>query len=712
VDNFSLLLLIVFTGISFIVGRGMGFQYYRRKMFEGDDGEQQKLLQLADLMQNIINTSSDMIFVKDTELRMLFANETFAGAVGKRPEDLYGKTDIENGWDAGSVNGDPSKNIRGFKNDDLEALRGNVVHNLSDPVNVNGVIRYFDTSKMPLHDKNGQIIGVLGVARDVTDREYLKREQDKHIEFQTIVTSLTTQFINLPFDHLDSSTNQLLQKAGEFIGANRCYIYHFPPDLETASMVYEWCSPGTPSEINRETEVSTKAFKEVFAAFEPGKPDFLRSLSDLPASRASEKSILLERGIKSRLTIPLFRNGRLLGSMGFHWMQSEVHWNDTIIDLLKILAEIYLNLLERSEYEQQLRFQANLLQNVSDAIISIDMDRMITSWNNGAEELYGYSVNDVLGQSFDEIIKPEYPYTGQLNIRAELIQNGRWAGEIIHHHADQTPIDVLGSVSLLTDANGGASGFVAVNHDIRERKQMEQQRLQITVQQNRIGLLEDIINDLSHDIKTPLASIKLNLHLLQKKPSQQEDYIRRMDQRIDHLTRLVDDILTMSKLNEGATLDFHLLELTKIVESQGRLFEEAAKNKQIQLDVECASGLPEFHGNEVAVGRVIGNLIENAINYTPSGNLVRVEVYEQNNDLVCKVSDTGIGINSSDLPRIFERFYRADKARSTSQGGTGLGLAIAKKIIDLHGGSIEVQSTSDVGTTFTCFFPKSDADTG
>lgn len=699
---------VILSGIVLITVFGLGWwlsYQYHKKQLTRDETTDQQALQSTELMRNIINTSSDLIFVKDLSLKTLFSNKTFAGLVDKKPEELYGKTDLENGWDYESIYGNPAKNIQGFRVDDLDVLSGKTIHDPYGQLNIDGVVRYFDVNKMPLLDSTGNIIGIFGIARDVTERHSLKKSQDKLIEFQNIVTALTTQFINFPFHRLDDSIEHLLEEVGQFMGADRCYIYHYEADLETASMVHEWCNLGIPSEKEHETNITTKPFRHIIDAFELGKAIFIPKVADLPEIRVLEKDTLLKRGIKSRISLPLFVEDRLIGSMGFHTMKSEADWADYTIDLLKIVAEIYLNLLERNKYEQQLQFQADLIQNVSGAVISTDVNWVITSWNSGAEELYGFKAKDVVNKLLGEVTKPEYPYTSVEKILDELAKNRKWTGEIIHHDSNNTAINILGAVSTITDLSGAPIGAVSVHHDLRERKQMEEQHLRLTVQQGRIQLLENIISDLSHDIKTPLSSIKMSLHLLQKNPSKQNKYVERMNRQIQHLTKLVEDILTMSRLDQGGALPLQALELTFLVEKHKQTYQELSQQKQISITFDLQFKLPPFMGNETEMNRALGNLIENAINYTPQGESVSVETYQQENFLIFKVSDTGIGIDETDLEHIFDRFYRADKARSASQGGTGLGLAIVKRIIELHQGRIEVQSEIGIGTTFTCQFP-------
>jgi len=131
------------------------------------------------LLDNVINASPDFIIAKDRNLRTILCNEAAARAIGKRPEELIGKTDIENGWLHEQIKGDPSKSIRGFEADDLQGLAGTIVHNPSDPANVGNDLHYFDTLKVPLRDAHGAIIGVLGISRDVTERKRADEEREK-----------------------------------------------------------------------------------------------------------------------------------------------------------------------------------------------------------------------------------------------------------------------------------------------------------------------------------------------------------------------------------------------------------------------------------------------------------------------------------------------------------------------------------------------------
>ena len=146
---------------------------------EAEKAIEKALKESSLLMQNVLDSTPDLIFVKNKQLQTIMCNKAFSLAVGKNPEEIYGNTDIENGWDPELVKGNPDKNIRGFEQDDLEALSGKDVYNPYDPANVEGETRIFDTHKLPLRDSEGNIIGMLGVARDITERKVSELEREE-----------------------------------------------------------------------------------------------------------------------------------------------------------------------------------------------------------------------------------------------------------------------------------------------------------------------------------------------------------------------------------------------------------------------------------------------------------------------------------------------------------------------------------------------------
>jgi two-component system phosphate regulon sensor histidine kinase PhoR len=186
-----------------------------------------------------------------------------------------------------------------------------------------------------------------------------------------------------------------------------------------------------------------------------------------------------------------------------------------------------------------------------------------------------------------------------------------------------------------------------------------------------------------------------------------------MKKHSDRLSALTDDLLTLAHL-ESAHPNLQLQEVrlselfAAIVRDWGKRFAE----KNLSIDVASSSSLPVIRADPVRLQEVLYNLLDNAVKYSHSGGRIRLEAARRSRTVEISVSDTGVGIAETDLPRIFERFYRADKARSRELGGTGLGLSIVKHIAQMHGGRVEAESESGKGTTIRVVFPLSDAPSG
>lgn len=248
---------------------------------------------------------------------------------------------------------------------------------------------------------------------------------------------------------------------------------------------------------------------------------------------------------------------------------------------------------------------------------------------------------------------------------------------------------------------------IVVVHNITRRKMADEQQIEIIVQHERIQVLEEVVSDLSHDMRQPLSSLHTLLYMLgkQEDPGKRQQYLNRMNTQLQRLSKLIEDILILSRLDKGAVTAFTPLNLNLLIENICNNYRESVEERKIDFTFDLSAELPLILGRETELSRALANLIENAINYTPDGNSITVRTYSQGKMIIIEIHDTGIGINEADLSRIFDRFYRSDKARNTRQGGTGLGLAIVKKIVDLHDGIIEAESAPEKGSTFKIKLP-------
>jgi two-component system phosphate regulon sensor histidine kinase PhoR len=245
--------------------------------------------------------------------------------------------------------------------------------------------------------------------------------------------------------------------------------------------------------------------------------------------------------------------------------------------------------------------------------------------------------------------------------------------------------------------NDRFDGAILVFHDITELRRLEKIR-------------QDFVANVSHELRTPISSIKGYAETLLEGALEDKDnakeFISIIYQDSNRLANLINDLLDLSKIESGKMkMNFIPLDPVSLIKRAVTVIENQAKAKSIALKLDFASDLPKIKADETRFSQVMINILDNAIKYSSEGGSATISAKVVNNALQIDISDTGIGISEKDLPRIFERFYRVDKARSRELGGTGLGLSIVKHIVSAHGGQVWVKSELGFGSTFSFTIP-------
>jgi two-component system, OmpR family, phosphate regulon sensor histidine kinase PhoR len=254
------------------------------------------------------------------------------------------------------------------------------------------------------------------------------------------------------------------------------------------------------------------------------------------------------------------------------------------------------------------------------------------------------------------------------------------------------------SVTVAPVRAAGTNGAVLVLHDITELRRLERVR-------------RDFVANVSHEFKTPLTAIQgfaetlLNGALEDK--ANRTHFVEIIREHARRLARLTDDLLKLSRIEAGRLeLEFRPIRVEALVNGCVETARLKAETKGLRIHIRLMGDLPPVRADGAQLGEVLQNLLDNAVQYTPSGGEIEVQAQANGSDVTFTVADTGIGIPESDLERIFERFYRVDAARSREAGGTGLGLSIARHIVDAHGGRIWVESAVGQGSRFHFSVPR------
>jgi two-component system, OmpR family, sensor histidine kinase SenX3 len=229
----------------------------------------------------------------------------------------------------------------------------------------------------------------------------------------------------------------------------------------------------------------------------------------------------------------------------------------------------------------------------------------------------------------------------------------------------------------------------------------------VTEQHRLEAVRRDFVANASHELKTPAATIQATAETLRQAAEDDPPAVARFASQLEReavrLSRIVADLLDLSRLESGSALD-DLVSLGATARDETQRLEEAANRAGVSIRIATDGDRP-VRGSQQDLALLVRNLIDNAVRASHEGGSVTVEVSSEGDDVVLRVRDTGIGIPSRDIPRIFERFYRVDRARSRETGGTGLGLAIVKHIVENHGGRVEVESELGSGSTFLVSLP-------
>ena len=342
-----------------------------------------------------------------------------------------------------------------------------------------------------------------------------------------------------------------------------------------------------------------------------------------------------------------------------------------------------------------------VLEAMAEAVLAVDPRHRLRFANAGANRLFGLDATSV-GRLVPELIRsPQVQAALEATLR--LVSPSAFQGEVCLPGRDgpvRTPGRIL-SVRGTPLPGRPSAGAVLVFHDMTELRRLERMR-------------QDFVANASHELKTPLASIKAYTETLLDWALHDETvnvrFLERIDEQVERLNRLILDLLSLARLESGQEVfDHQPLNLLPVLESCVEDHRGRAAAKNLTLAFEPGDLDPQealVRADEEAVRQIADNLIDNAIKYTPENGSVRVRCLARWDAIAVEVWDTGIGIPRDDLPRIFERFYRVDKARSRELGGTGLGLSIVKHVVQSIGGRIEVSSRVGSGSKFTVHLPR------
>ena len=349
--------------------------------------------------------------------------------------------------------------------------------------------------------------------------------------------------------------------------------------------------------------------------------------------------------------------------------------------------------LTQENLEQESKRLHSILSYMTDGVLATNRRGQITMINDMAKRQLGVVSDEALNQNILELLKIEDEY----ELRDLITQSPELM--IYSQNVNGEYISLRVRFALIRRESGFISGLVAVLHDTTEQEKEERER--------RL-----FVSNVSHELRTPLTSVKSYLEALDEGALYEPvapDFIKVSLNETNRMMRMVTDLLHLSRIdNASGHLDVELINFTAFITFILNRFDkmraqDQEKKYELVRDYPITSVWIEIDTDKMT--QVIDNILNNAIKYSPDGGKITVSMKTTDDQMILSISDQGLGIPKEDLPKIFDRFYRVDKARSRAQGGTGLGLAIAKEIIKQHNGFIWAKSEYGKGSTFTIVLP-------
>jgi PAS domain S-box-containing protein len=381
-------------------------------------------------------------------------------------------------------------------------------------------------------------------------------------------------------------------------------------------------------------------------------------------------------------------------------------------DLLGFICVIALiSSVMRNRYVSRIEIQAHDLLDSEERYrslfesgfvgIVVHENGVILEANAGFLKSLGYRLDEVRGQPLHHFFLPVTASRSR-----QIMDSTRF--EMMANRKDGTQFRI--EIYRRTITYRGRCVEVLAFHDISEHKQAEEERVKWLAERERSYVLRQFISDASHDLRTPLATINTSLYLLRKTVPDESNVERHLDSiqaQAVHLNEVLESLLLMARLDDPETyFELTMLDLNEITRSVLQACQPAALKKGHTLDFSPEPDLPPVQGDVDEIRRAVRLLLDNALAYTSDGGNITIRTRRIHKVVVIEVEDNGPGISPEDLPHIFQRFYRGDKARGQAHNvGVGLGLPIAQKIIEAHGGTIDVETHLGMGSTFQIFLP-------
>lgn len=515
-----------------------------------------------------------------------------------------------------------------------------------------------DDSAAPIRDSAGAVVGVVLIFRDITER---RRADIEMRRLAAIVESSDDAIVSKDLNGIVTSWNHSAER-----------IFGYTPEEMVGQPITILIPPERPDE----------------------EPAILERLRRGERIDHYETVRLRKDGTRRDISVTISpirdEEGRVIGASKV--ARDVTHQKQATLESARLAA---------------------IVESSDDAIVSKDLNGIVTSWNRAAERIFGYTAEEMIGQPIVILIPPERP-----DEEPAILDRLRRGERIDHYETvrvrkDGTRIDISVTISPIKDSNGRIVGASKVARDITQEKAIRDELARRVEELAEAGRRKDhFLAMLAHELRNPLGAISNAVHVLQQPhgtEATRQRAVQVLRRQVQHQARMVNELLDVSRITRGLIeLRPEPLDLVRLVRDVTADYRVALEQERIDLNLELPEDSFRVMGDPTRLAQVVSNLLSNALKFTSAGGRVTVGIQPGTDParVVLTVRDTGIGIEPALLPHIFDSFSQGDRTLARSRGGLGLGLAIAKGLVELHGGTISAESAGQgQGTTVRVVLP-------